>query len=189
MFTLIQCSFREKTRGDSGLSCSVCGSSYSRKDTLKKHLKLKHDIELSSLSKRSACTYPGCKETFFHKRKLIEHISNCHKVDTRTETLTFQSESEFLAWKEKEELSNHVYFSKQKGDSESELLKHAYYVCQNDGHSKPHRKSDEPARKTSRKFRRGQIKADKFCPARIIAHTEKLSGIISVEYITSHTIQ
>ena len=50
-----------------------------------------------------------------------------------------------MEWKEKEELRNFVYSSKQRGDGESEMIFHKYFVCQHDGHVKAHRKEAEPA--------------------------------------------
>ena len=43
-----------------------------------------------------------------------------------------------------------------------------YYSCQHDGQSKPHRATGEPARKTNVEYNRGNLKAGKFCPARMM---------------------
>ena len=40
-----------------------------------------------------------------------------------------------MEWKEKEELRYFVYYSKQRGDGESEMIIHKYFVCQHDGHA------------------------------------------------------
>ena len=43
-----------------------------------------------------------------------------------------------------------------------------YYTCQHDGHSKPHRATSEPARKTNVEYKRGNLKTGKFCLARMM---------------------
>ena len=87
----------------------------------------------------------------------------------------------------KEELRNFVYYLKQRGDGESEMIIHKYFVCQHDGHAKAHRKEAEPARKTSRKFRRGQVKSNRFCPSRMTCHINKATNAVCVEYISAHS--
>ena len=57
---------------------------------------------------------------------------------------------ELFPWKEKEESENFLYFSKQRGTSSSEVGSNMYYVCQHDGHSKAHRRKEEPDRKTNK---------------------------------------
>ena len=138
-------------------------------------------------SKRTKCTFPGCSELFYHKSKMIDHLNIYHQVNAHKEVLHFPSEKKFMEWKEKEELRNFVYYSKQRGDGESEMIIHKYFVCQHDGHAKVHRKAAEPARKTSRKFRRGQVKSDRFCPSRMTCHINKAANPVRVEYISAHS--
>ena len=107
-------------------------------------------------SKRTKCAFPGSNELFYHKSKMIDHLNIYHQV------LNFPNEKKFMEWKEKEELRNFVYYSKQRGDRESEMIIHKYFFYQHDVHAKAHRKAAEPARKTSRKFRRDQVKSDRF---------------------------
>ena len=64
--------------------------------------------------KITPCFYQNCNQVFFQKIKLIKHIKEYHKGVFSTETYEFSSQSEFLAWKEKEEANNYVFFSKKK---------------------------------------------------------------------------
>ena len=130
-------------------------------------------------SKRTRCTFPGCSELFYHQNKMIDHLNVYHQVNAHKEVLNFPNE--------KEELRKFVYYSKQRGDGESETIIHKHFVCQHDGHAKAHRKEAEPARKTSRKFRRGQVKSNRFCPSRMTCHINKATNAVCVEYISAHS--
>ncbi|XP_057301394.1 uncharacterized protein LOC130635887 [Hydractinia symbiolongicarpus] len=147
----------------------------------------KHNTTLTDQGKRSKCTFPGCEETFYHKSRMISHLNTFHGTKTNVRNLVFEDEQMFMEWKEKEELDKHIYFSKQRGDGDSKLTKYAYYVCQHDGDGRSHRKEGEPARKTEKKFKPGQIKTGRFCPARLTCHMDKVNKEIRVEYITSHS--
>ena len=101
--------------------------------------------------------------------------------------LNFPNQKKFIEWKKKEELRNFLYYSKQRGDGESEIIIHTYFVCQHDGHAKVHRKKAEPARKTGQKFRRGQVKSNRFCPSTMTCHINKATNAVCVEYISAHS--
>ncbi|XP_026685661.1 uncharacterized protein LOC113471021 [Diaphorina citri] len=90
------------------------------------------------------------------------------------------SHEEFISWKEKEEVKSFSYFSQHRAQNGCRK----YYYCQHDGHSKPHRKSNEPARLSSRKKKIGQIKKDFQCIARIIVKIEHSK--LLVEYHSTH---
>ena len=161
--------------------CHICGVTYTRSTKLKAHARNKHNIELEmGNSKRTKCTYPGCEELFYHKSKMIDHLNEFHQVEAKKQVINFENEKLFMDWKEKEELKNFVYYSKQRGDGESKLLIHKYFICQHDGDERPHRKDGDPARKSNRKFRRGQIKTGSFCPSRIICNLNKVTNKVRV---------
>ncbi|XP_057306747.1 uncharacterized protein LOC130644962 [Hydractinia symbiolongicarpus] len=147
----------------------------------------KHNTTLTDQGKRSKCTFPGCEETFYHKSRMISYLNTFHGTKTNVRNLVFEDEQMFMEWKEIEELDKHIYFSKQRGDGDSKLTKYAYYVCQHDGDGRWHREESEPARKTEKKIKRGQIKTGRFCPVRLTCHMDKVNKEIRVEYITSHS--
>ena len=106
-----------------------------------------------------------------------------HDVLIQSENHTFQSNDEFLCWKEKMEADQHVYFSKQFGKrrrTEADL-----YYCQQDGSSKPHKKKSEVAPKTSRKNKKGRAKNDQICFALLKVQTK--DDMVYVNYITTHS--
>ncbi|XP_065675396.1 uncharacterized protein LOC136091617 isoform X1 [Hydra vulgaris] len=101
-----------------GFMCSACMMSFTRKDNMKRHALQVHKIifrDDQSKDKRTPCHYQDCGQVFFQKVKLIKHIEECHEGIFFKESYNFLSESEFLAWKEKEELNSYVFFSKQSG--------------------------------------------------------------------------
>ena len=81
---------------------------------------------------------------------------------------------------------NFLYFSKQRGTSSSEIASNIYYVCQHDGHSKAHRKKEEPKRKTNKIYHHGRIMRGTFCLARMNVKLHESDSTVSVTYIRAH---
>ncbi|XP_065642691.1 uncharacterized protein LOC136074313 [Hydra vulgaris] len=157
-----------------GFMCSACMMSFTRKDNMKRHALQVHKTIFRDdqfKDKRTPCHYQDCGQVFFQKVKLIKHIEECHQGIFFKESYNFLSESEFLAWKEKEELNSYVFFSKQSG---------SFFH-----HSKPHRSVSEPARKTNKRYYRGSVKSGAFCPVRMIVTVNK-NGVTNVQYIKTH---
>lgn len=170
---------------DGKFHCNACDASYTRSNKLRHHLQTKHDSMANENHHHHKCLYPGCEERFHKRTQLLEHHKKEHGVSFKETELRFEIIKTFNQWKEKEELNNHVYFSKQQGDTISEKTLIKYFFCQQDGHLYSHRKEGETERKTNRKFRRGSVKKGEFCPARIIANQEKETGQIQVYYIST----
>ena len=82
---------------------------------------------------RTMCNFPGCMESFFWKVDFVKHLTDRHNIACSVESYTFASELEFQNWKEKEEVKNLVYFSKQRGDRCGKKFRYVYYNCQRDG--------------------------------------------------------
>ena len=61
-----------------------------------------------------------------------------------------------------------------------------YYVCQHDGHSKAHRRKEEPDRKMNKRYHHGRIKRETFCPARMNVKLHESESTVSVTYIRAH---
>ena len=84
---------------------------------------------------------------------------------------------EFFSWKEKEESENFLYFSKQRGTSNSGIASNMYYVCQHHSHSKAHRRKEEPDQKTNKRYHHHKrIKRDTFCQAKMNVKFMKVTG-------------
>ena len=94
---------------------------------------------------------------------------------------------EFLSWKVQEEAANYVSFTKQRGDISHMTVTHQHYVCQRDGSSRIHSSKNQPVRKTARKQKKGVIKTDLVCPARMLVRQCKKTGKVSVTYYKSHS--
>ena len=154
-----------------------------------RNMQRKHDAtykDEKNLSARTICSYPNCNEEYFHKSKYIEHLSEIHRGDIQTIEKKCTNIQEFFSWKEKEESENFLYFSKQLGTSSSEIASNMYYVCQHDGHSKAHRRKEEPERKTYKRHHHGRIKRGTVCTARINVKLHESDSTVSVTYIRAH---
>ena len=170
-------------------SCDICGITTTRRDSMNRHMQRKHNAtykDEKTLSARTVCSYPNCNEEYFHKIKYNEHLSEKHHVDFQTIEKNFTNMQEFFSWKEKEESENFPYFSKQRGTSSSEVASNMYHVCQHYGHSKAHRRKEEPDRKTNKRYHHGRIKRDTFCPARMNVKFHESDSTVSVTYIRAH---
>ncbi|XP_014679533.1 PREDICTED: uncharacterized protein LOC106819405 [Priapulus caudatus] len=136
---------------------------------------------------KTKCIHPSCKEMFYHKTKMLQHLEEEHGVGCEKSAHNFKTFAEFLEWKEKEEITNFVYFSKQKGVSVGKNTEYSYYICQLDGSEKPHRAKDEPSRKNDRRNKKGQVKDSTTCPARMLVHKSLETGEVDVNYIHTHS--
>ena len=81
---------------------------------------------------------------------------------------------------EEEETKNHLYFSKQHRDIETNVSKMSYFMCQYDG------SLTENTLKTTWKNKIGTIKTGQICPARMAVNQSKVDGKVSVKYIKTH---
>ncbi|KAI5699834.1 hypothetical protein M8J75_009490 [Diaphorina citri] len=117
---------------------------------------------------------------------LINHLKSIHqsKIDP-AQTFSFNDETEFLSWKEREETKTFSYYPKTCGKKSSDVNSRNYYYCQHSGSDAAHRKEGEQARKTSRKRKIGQIKQNFTCISKI---TEVIfaNGNREVVYYPTH---
>ena len=176
---------------DNGVAylCKLCDKRFSRKDNLKRHMRVKHNVEKydsEDVKKKSICVYPGCTKSFYHKTKLIEHIENDHYITCQTENMIFKSLKDFEKWKEQEEANHYVFFSKCSGTVGRKHASYSYYACQKDGNSRVHANMSEPQQNRCRKRRQGQVKLGTLCPARLQVKSLSSGGVI-VKYIKTHS--
>ena len=100
--------------------------------------------------------------------------------------ISFSSLEEFKAWKEKVEEHSMSYYSKRGSTKNTKTSSYLYYHCQRDGHSRPHERKGNEKRKTARRNRKGVIKRDEFCPARMTCKVNR-SGAVNVTYVHTNT--
>ena len=165
---------------DNKYHCPQCTNVYTRGNKLKLHIQKAHGLQTKDRN-RQVCEHPGCNETFYKRRDLIQHQKNVHNMEFDERTFQFESMEDFYKWKEQEELSNHVYFSKQTSKRKGTT----YLFCQFDGHLHTHKKKGEAHRKTDRRRTFGLSKTGLMCPARMIVTENKES--VSLEYIATHS--
>lgn len=129
------------------------------------------------------CLHKDCKEEFWTKILLIEHLKTDHKSPIQPALkLNFASEADFISWKDTEEAKTFSYFPQNSGRKNGRL----YLYCQHDGSDQAHRKKGEEARKTSRKVRIGQIKQGATCIAKMVVVVSE-DGKREVEYFPTHS--
>lgn len=165
---------------DKGFECLICKARFSFRTNLNRHKKTIHKRE-TAREKRS-CTVPGCTAKFYHQTKLLAHLEAAHGASTEKSELRFLTMAEFLSWKAQEEVENFVCFTKQRGDLSHLSVKHQHYICQRDGSARRH-----TPRKTDRKQRKGVVKTDLACPARMLVRQCRKSGRVDVCYYKSHS--
>ena len=178
-----------QTKSENIYSCEVCGTTTTRKGNLKRHMLNKHEVvykDANTIDTRRECNYPNCVESFFHTKDLIKHLAAVHSVNIQTVNVSFRTEKYFFEWKEQEQISNFVYFSKQTCDTVSTNTRNMYYICQHDGSDRAHRKKGDSARKTQKRYSHGQVKTGSFCPARMTAKMNLRDMSVEVQYVKSH---
>ncbi|XP_072024450.1 uncharacterized protein [Amphiura filiformis] len=163
--------------------CTVCHVSFTRKTTLRRHMAKahKHVIPPDRPHVLHKCLHADCTEQFKHITAMLEHLKDKHG-DTIDETqYEFNSMDDFKQWKEMEETQNYVFFAK----SGATVAGKHYFVCQRHGSQRAHRSTNEPGRKTPRRNKRGSVKTNTICPARMNVRIGD-SGKVTVKYIYSH---
>ena len=131
--------------------------------------------------------FPKCTESFFRKVDFVKHLTDRHNIACSVESYTFAFELEFQNWKEKEEVKNLVYFSKQRVNLCGKKFRYVYYNCQRDGAQCIHRAHDKKDYHTKRKVHHGSVKRNSFCPGRIVLKVHLESNSIELN-ISSPTI-
>eukprot|EP00057_Strongylocentrotus_purpuratus_P003249 XP_003726258.1 PREDICTED: uncharacterized protein LOC100893170 [Strongylocentrotus purpuratus] len=170
---------------DKIFECSECKLRYSFRTNLCRHRRTIHKKETKR--ERTTCTFPGCSMKFYHQTKLLSHLQLAHGQNTEKTDLTFPSIDKFLSWKEREEAENFLCFTKQGGGLNYHSVIHQHYICQRDGKSRRHLSKSYPGPKTNRTLRRGVVKTDLVCPARMLVRQCKKDGRVNVSYYKSHS--
>ena len=94
----------------------MCDYVAKRKDNLRQHMKVKHEVVLPlEIKVRTPCQFPDCTASFPHKSKMFAHMSEVHGCLLTKESHQFATYHDFSEWKQNVEADNHVFFSKQTG--------------------------------------------------------------------------
>lgn len=164
-------------------TCEFCGSTYTRKDKLKKH-------NLSecwnSRTRKTPCLVENCEKVYYHKSHLIDHLQSAHDdliVLSDYQHKQFSSIEEFNSWKEAEEEKTFSYFSVNKTLSNVESSARVKYLyCQHDGSSRCCNK------RTRRRNLESRVKMDHNCIAKMKMWTNE-DNKIEVKYFPTHSHQ
>ncbi|XP_019641033.1 PREDICTED: PR domain zinc finger protein 15-like [Branchiostoma belcheri] len=169
-------------------SCSLCHKNFTRKNCLKRHWIQVHkqDFDDPHEAKKTSCIHPNCDKVFYHRTRMLKHLEDDHDMRLSSSTHRFDTERDFLDWKEREERNNLVQFSKQSGSNFGKDTRYSYYICEHDGSDRAHRAHWQPARLSSRRNKKGRVKTGHVCPARMLVKSELNSSVLRVTYISTH---
>ena len=129
---------------------------------------------------------PTVTKNIFIKSKYIEHLSEKHHVDFQTIKKNLQICRSFFHGKKKKKVRTFYTLVNSDGTSSSEVGSNMYYVCQHDGHSKAHRRKEEPDRKTNKRYHHRRIKRETFCPAKMNVKLHESDSTVSVTFIRAY---
>lgn len=162
--------------------CDKCPRKIKRKDNFKRHYwqvhKMRYQDNAILNNTKNICIFPGCSEVFYHKSRMIEHLTTEHNVSVDVDHKIFGSFDDFMSWKVVEEGENFVCFTKRDERKISSNISYSSYVCQHDGVR--HKRSGKKL------FCRKSVKKDLICPARMLVRRTINTDSISVKYIKSH---
>ena len=108
-------------------------------------MKTKHGIDLPVTQHHTQipCQFPDCTSLFKHKSKMFAHMTEVHGCVLSKEFHEFDTYHEFTEWKQRVEVENHLFFSKQSGvriGIKRPMEEREIFYCQFDGSAKPHHK-------------------------------------------------
>ena len=129
-------SLPSKKSADNRFLCSVCDSSYTRRNDLKRHMEKAHSQTINRGD--SICLH--CDFRSVHVEKLREHLSSVHGIDMEIETLSFQNYEEFEEWKFDLEEATKCSYVKQSGVKTTKFEDHVqHFKCNRSGKFKSRR--------------------------------------------------
>ena len=112
---------------DNRFHCSICDSSYTRRNDLKKHMEKKHQQTIY----RGDSVCLQCDYRAVHIERLREHLSAVHSIPMDLETLDFKT---FEEWKCDLEETTKCSYIKQSGVASTQLEEQVqFYKCNRSG--------------------------------------------------------
>ncbi|KAI8518323.1 hypothetical protein Bbelb_043400 [Branchiostoma belcheri] len=167
-------------RSDARSGCR-CNFSFFDKASLDRHLIQVHKEQPSDGPDKGENTTIQTSKT-----RMLKHLEDDHDMRLSSSTHRFDTERDFLDWKEREERNNLVQFSKQSGSNFGKDTRYSYYICEHDGSDRAHRAHWQPARLSTRRNKKGRVKTGHVCPARMLVKSELNSSVLRVTYISTH---
>ena len=178
-----------KKETNASFTCNICDGKFSRKDSLKRHIMRTHETVFKDdhcIDVRTMCNFPGYTESFFRRVDFVKHLTDRHNMACSVESYNVASKLEFQNWKEKEEVKNLVYFSKQRGDRCGKNFQYVYYNCQLDDAHLINRAQDKKDHQTIRKMHHGSLKSNSFCQGRMVLKVNLKSNSVDLTYFKFH---
>ena len=132
---------------------------YTTSTKLKALAKNKHNIELEfGNCKKTKCAYPGCKELFYHKSKMIDHLNKFHQVEAQKQVIKFENEKFFYGLERKRGAKKLCILSKATWKWKIKITYSKIFYLPEQWGMKTSSVRWGPYSEKQRKNRRGQIK-------------------------------
>lgn len=133
--------------------CKKCTNTFNSKTELIKHIAA-HEKQKNKNLKCAMCNYSSGEQ-----KAALKHLEETHGFIPETETLTFASLDEFLAWKQEKERETSSLFTNSHGSYKTNDFVRFNYSCHRSG----------AVRRQGRGIRRikASKKIDAYCPSRL----------------------
>ncbi len=172
---------------DEIFECVACGANYQDNRSLRRHTKQKHgdalELEDSSDPKKLArCLEANCGSAFRTRPELRSHLAKKHSFTLLEIEKEFETEQQFLVWKNSIENCTHSSFVARHGRKDTgKGVVYKYYDCNRSGKHSPR----DQEHSVSKKRRVSEsAKIGTLCPAQLTVHIE--SSKVSVRCSISH---
>lgn len=139
-------------------NCPICKKLFSNIFDFQSHKIDEHGMKERKSILKKIC--PLCQYEGVSKSELINHFESIHNLSIMSETKSFSSFDEFIAWKTNEEkTTNMIYRNKLKNQFDFNSRKQIIYRCHRSGHF-------QPSGKGIRRLKsQGTNKINGYCPA------------------------
>ena len=159
--------------------CHYCNVDFDKSDTLRKHMKRKHNE--NSAERNIKCAEDDCNKDFFNILAYRKHLEFDHSFQMVVRTEQFQTENEFLEWKKDFEHETNERYVKNKGIKKSASGVSRIFDCHRSGFEK--KKTLLEADRTE--LLQGPGKLNSRCPAQMIL--KENDNCFELTFYSTHT--
>lgn len=152
--------YSQKFVTQKNFKCCECNKQFNNKQCLSRHERKQHNITyVRNNQTYYKCTY--CKYQNYRKNAILDHLTITHNLNLTPEDKQFQTEQNFLCWKQNEETSSDCRYVATGGNHKNQNTRSQTFVC--------HRSQYFVSKGNSERSLKmqGSCKLNSFCPAEI----------------------
>lgn len=172
------------TMDPSDNKCVVCGKVFAKHSVCLKHMRVVHDMDISSVLKRGIrCGHSDCvslRRCYSSMAAYRDHLRDDHQVDgiTDSDVYRFKSRDEFLSWKIEKEKQDKAQFIALSGSRLPSGGGTVIYTCSRSGIYK--------SKSTNKRLPKsqGSKKCGQVCPASMVLRGSE--DDFTVHYYSNH---